>query len=266
MSADTRRSVVLSEACGLALRIRNAQSKYPYTLISLPPSKGTSPPTSPARVERTPSSAAFDLDLDLNREGHEFHSCHIGAPARNAASAAEVRPRLTHCHLERSMPKREANRHVQSKDPCILITPQESQGVLPVSPGRMYHWRLPNPFTQAGTLANPEHLAKLNEGVESWNEWRKQNREVQPDLHGVVIRGCLRQVDLFMANLQNSDLDAADMQGADLTRANLIRATLAGANFSGAKLGWANLHQAVLKNANLSQAILGAAELFGADS
>jgi hypothetical protein len=38
-------------------------------------------------------------------------------------------------------------------------------------------------------LANPEHLAKLREGVESWGQWRKQNSEVLPDLHGAYLGG-----------------------------------------------------------------------------
>jgi hypothetical protein len=30
-------------------------------------------------------------------------------------------------------------------------------------------------------MANAEHLAKLKEGVEPWNQWRKENPEVQTD-------------------------------------------------------------------------------------
>jgi hypothetical protein len=32
-----------------------------------------------------------------------------------------------------------------------------------------------------GTTANPEHLAKLKEGVEVWNQWRREHREAYPD-------------------------------------------------------------------------------------
>jgi len=31
-------------------------------------------------------------------------------------------------------------------------------------------------------MANPEHLEILKQGVEVWNEWRKEDNEVQPDL------------------------------------------------------------------------------------
>ncbi|MGA2411123.1 MAG: hypothetical protein ABSG46_12140 [Candidatus Binataceae bacterium] len=29
-------------------------------------------------------------------------------------------------------------------------------------------------------MANPEHLAKLKEGVEAWNQWREENPEILP--------------------------------------------------------------------------------------
>jgi hypothetical protein len=31
-------------------------------------------------------------------------------------------------------------------------------------------------------MANPEHLEILNQGVESWNKWRKENPHIKPDL------------------------------------------------------------------------------------
>ena len=32
------------------------------------------------------------------------------------------------------------------------------------------------------TMANPEHLAILIQGVEVWNRWREENPEIRPDL------------------------------------------------------------------------------------
>jgi len=43
-------------------------------------------------------------------------------------------------------------------------------------------------------MANEEHLAILRQGVEVWNQWRKENGEVQPDL---------RNISLQNANLHN---------------------------------------------------------------
>jgi hypothetical protein len=31
-------------------------------------------------------------------------------------------------------------------------------------------------------MANEEHLAQLQQGVEAWNQWREQRPGIQPDL------------------------------------------------------------------------------------
>jgi len=31
-------------------------------------------------------------------------------------------------------------------------------------------------------MANPEHVEILKQGVNVWNEWREENREIRPDL------------------------------------------------------------------------------------
>jgi hypothetical protein len=38
-------------------------------------------------------------------------------------------------------------------------------------------------------MANPEHIEKLLEvgGLERWNRWREQNREIDPDLTGAKL-------------------------------------------------------------------------------
>ncbi len=46
-------------------------------------------------------------------------------------------------------------------------------------------------------MANPEHLAKLKQGIEAWNEWRKTNPEIVPDLR--------------YAQLEGTDLSEADL-------------------------------------------------------
>ena len=38
-------------------------------------------------------------------------------------------------------------------------------------------------------MANPEHLAKLEEGVEAWNKWREENPDIrEPDLREAILR------------------------------------------------------------------------------
>lgn len=123
----------------------------------------------------------------------------------------------------------------------------------------------------ARSMANPEHLAKLQEGVQVWNEWREKNPDMKPDLSGAKLRGAeLRAVNLSWANLSETDLIGADLSGANLVGAKLYRASLVfgsldKVNLSEANLFLADLKQANLMEANLPEAHLGGADLSGAD-
>ncbi|CAN0566844.1 unnamed protein product, partial [Laminaria digitata] len=50
-------------------------------------------------------------------------------------------------------------------------------------------------------MANEKHLAKLKEGVEVWNKWRRENYTIRADLSGAD----LREVNLEEADLGNVD-------------------------------------------------------------
>jgi hypothetical protein len=76
-------------------------------------------------------------------------------------------------------------------------------------------------------LANPEHLAKLKEGVERWNQWKGQNPEVRPDL-------------------SEADLGSAKLMGVDLSGVHLREAKLSRADLSEADLFWTDLGNADL--------------------
>jgi len=90
-------------------------------------------------------------------------------------------------------------------------------------------------------VANPEHLKKLEEGVEAWNTWRKgRGLGISPDLRGAH---------LLMASLTNANLGGANLTEADLTGAVLSWADLYGANLAGADLTEADLTGAVLYGA-----------------
>src|SRR5215510_8850427 len=67
-------------------------------------------------------------------------------------------------------------------------------------------------------MTNPAHLQRLQQGVEAWNQWRYENRDITPDLGE--------------ANLWRANLWRANVYRANLSQANLSRANLTGANLS----------------------------------
>jgi hypothetical protein len=36
-------------------------------------------------------------------------------------------------------------------------------------------------------MANPEHLRILQQGIEAWNQWRREPRDSKPDLTGAKL-------------------------------------------------------------------------------
>jgi hypothetical protein len=89
-------------------------------------------------------------------------------------------------------------------------------------------------------MCNPQHLAKLWDGVEAWNQWRRENPRIRPnlreadlsraDLSGSNLAGTqLCEAKLFSSNLSGSDLRAANLIGTDLSEADLSGADLTGA-------------------------------------
>jgi len=96
-------------------------------------------------------------------------------------------------------------------------------------------------------MANPEHLAKLEEGAEAWNRWRKENPEIEVDLSGAEVRHdwSIRR-----------DLSGYDLSEANLSRAKLINVSLAGANLRRAKMSKIDLDRVDLRKADLSAASL----------
>ena len=99
-------------------------------------------------------------------------------------------------------------------------------------------------------MANAEHLAKLNEGVDAWNQWKRLIPAID-----------LGEADLTGANLSRVNLSRADLYAANLSDADLSRAILAGANLREANLAGTYLHGANLRHANLSGASLVGANL-----
>ena len=106
-------------------------------------------------------------------------------------------------------------------------------------------------------MANRDHLAKLKQGVEAWNQWRVEHPDIQPDLERADLKG----TNLEGANLEETKLLGANLTAANLAGANLKRADLRGANLAGATFTEANLQEAYLQKANFKWAKLFGAKL-----
>jgi len=105
-------------------------------------------------------------------------------------------------------------------------------------------------------MADAGHLDLVKDRIERWNDWRRKNTRVVPDLAGAD----LSELNLAGANLAKADLSGTRLSGANLSGANLARAKLFRADLS-----LADLSRASLFKANLSQADLAGANLNGAD-
>lgn len=106
-------------------------------------------------------------------------------------------------------------------------------------------------------MADVVHLGILNQGVEAWNKWRKEQPDVRPNLSGAK----LSNSDLSHANLSYANLSNANLSNAKLWQVNLYSATLKGAKLTHANLSHANISYANLSYANLSHATLFSAKL-----
>lgn len=108
-------------------------------------------------------------------------------------------------------------------------------------------------------MANKHHLGILNQGVDVWNEWRRQNPEIRPDLSKAELIG----KDLSGADLSNANLDDAQLASVNLTRANLNGADLLGADLAPTPLerGESTLIPTKLNGATLIEARLIGATL-----
>jgi TIR domain/Pentapeptide repeats (8 copies) len=100
-------------------------------------------------------------------------------------------------------------------------------------------------------VANLFHLERLRKGKGAWNEWRRNNLIIEPDLSS--------------ANLSGANLSGADFGPADLVEMNLRGARLSGAILVSAKLSGANLAGADLRGADLRSADFSGANLYGAN-
>ena len=108
------------------------------------------------------------------------------------------------------------------------------------------------------------HLQILQQGVAAWNEWRKKNPELKPDLREAHFKGAyLREADLREANLRAAYLYGANLEGANLSGADLWDAVLCHANLHRANLSKADLRGALLIHTNLCNTTLTGSSVYG---
>ena len=113
-------------------------------------------------------------------------------------------------------------------------------------------------------MANKKHIEILMQGKLVWNQWRKENPEIHPDLSQVIINDTppvrlaenLGIEDLSETNLSYTCLDGSYLRGVDLREANLSYAKLRETDLRRSNLRRANLSQAQLNLANLTLANL----------
>lgn len=112
---------------------------------------------------------------------------------------------------------------------------------------------------ELNTMANPEHLEILKQGVEVWNEWRIGYPEIQPDLNQAKLDNAefsninLSNTSLFSAGLYASNFNGANFNGAKLRGSDATFATFIEATFIGADISWVTFIACNLSGSNLRE-------------
>jgi hypothetical protein len=103
-------------------------------------------------------------------------------------------------------------------------------------------------------MANNDHLALLRQGRYVWNQWRKQNPNVIPQLSEANLREIdLREWDGLRINLSNANLEKADLTHAQLQEVNLQYANLQKANLTAANFRRADIRGTDFTGANIKE-------------
>jgi len=85
-------------------------------------------------------------------------------------------------------------------------------------------------------MANQEHLKIFQQGISVWNQWRKENPDLKPDLS----HADLSNIDLSNTNILNADMSYADLSDS---------------NFSNTKFFSVNLSNSIFKNTNFIKVV-----------
>ncbi|MGC1309039.1 MAG: pentapeptide repeat-containing protein [Phormidesmis sp.] len=115
-------------------------------------------------------------------------------------------------------------------------------------------------------MAEIDFLALIGQGSESWNLWRAENPDIQPDLsHTYLFGQVLTEFDLSDVNLERACLIGTNLRGANLRRCRLTSAYATNADFSGADLTEADLSRGDFSEAHFDAANLSNVQALGAN-
>jgi uncharacterized protein YjbI with pentapeptide repeats len=121
-------------------------------------------------------------------------------------------------------------------------------------------------------MANPEHLRILKQGVEVWNQWKKDNPDIQPNLGSSGVSASLyltreELIELLQGNVvfEKNEANLSQLDLFRLYNRNIVTPDLSGMNLNEASLSHAYFLEAKLRKVNLSKASLSFADLSRVD-
>ena len=111
-------------------------------------------------------------------------------------------------------------------------------------------------------MAIEEQLRILKQGIQAWNQWRKENKAIKVDLSGAVLSDLdLSGIDFRDARLTRVDFRNSNLQRARLSLGNLARAALISASLNQANLKETRLTSSIIMNTDIRNADLSSAYL-----
>lgn len=111
-------------------------------------------------------------------------------------------------------------------------------------------------------MANPEHVEILKQGVGVWNEWRRENPDVDPDIKSglfknLILKGInFSRMDLTNTLFQGVNLEGANFKKTMLTRSSFLNSTILNANFTSAQIYYCHFMATALNGVNFSKSTL----------
>ena len=118
---------------------------------------------------------------------------------------------------------------------------------------------------------NLDHVELLKSGSKKWNQWRRENPNIWPNLICADLRGAdLSNYDLHYASMQHANLTGANLKESWLSATHFEQANLSKADLSGAFAEWAllplaNLDNCIAMETDFTKAILQQATAQGAN-